>query len=64
MPHSQALNRPKTNANESDDHLLEAFKKVTITIPLIDAIKHISTYLKFHKGIDEAFYVVVKTHKR
>ena len=37
--------------NESNDHLLEAFKKVTITIALIDAIKHISSYAKFLKGI-------------
>ena len=34
-----------------DDHLLEAFQKVITTIPLIDAIKHISSYAKFLKGI-------------
>ena len=32
-------------------NLLEAFKKVTITIPLTKAIKHIPSYLKFLKGI-------------
>ena len=51
MPYPQALNRPKAQTIESDGHLLEAFKKVTITIPLIDTIKHISSYAKFLKGI-------------
>ena len=51
VPYSQALNRPKAKSNEIDDHLLDAFKRVTITIPLIDAIKHISSYAKFLKGI-------------
>ena len=51
MPYSQALNCPKAKINKTDDHLLEAFKKVTITIPLIDAIKHIPSYAKFLKGI-------------
>ena len=51
MPYPQALNYPKAKTNESDDHLLEAFKKVTITIPLIDAIKHVPSYAKFLKGI-------------
>ena len=51
VPFSQALNRPKAKLNETDDHLLDAFKKVTITIPLIDAIKHILSYTKFLKGI-------------
>ena len=41
VPYPQALNHPKAKTNESDDYLLEAFKKVTIIIPLIDAIKHI-----------------------
>ena len=67
VPYPQALNCLKANTNESDDHLLEAFKKVTITIPLIDAIKHITSYAKFLKDIcipDEAFCAVIKTHKR
>ena len=51
MPYPQALNRPKAKTNETDDHLLDAFKKVTITIPLIDGIKHIPSYAKFLKGI-------------
>ena len=51
MPYPQALNYPKAKTNESHDHLLEAFKKVTITIPLIDVIKHIPSYAKFLKGI-------------
>ena len=51
VPYPQALNRPKAKSNETDDNLLDAFKKVTITIPLIDAIKHISSYAKFLKGI-------------
>ena len=51
VPYPQALNRPKAKINDSDGHLLEAFKKVTITIPLIDAIKHIPSYAKFLKGI-------------
>ena len=45
------LNKPKTKNSEIDDNLLDAFKKVTITIPLIDAIKHIPSYAKFLKGI-------------
>ena len=37
--------------SETDDHLLEAFLKVTLTIPLVDAIKHIHSYAKFVKDI-------------
>ena len=51
MPYPQALRKPKAKVSESDDHLLEAFQKVTITIPLVDAIKHIPSYAKFLKGI-------------
>ena len=51
LPYPQALNRPKAKNSETDDNLLDAFKKVTITIPLIDAIKHIPSYAKFLKGI-------------
>ena len=51
MPYPQALNRLKAKTNETDDNLLDAFKKVTITIPLIDTIKHIPSYAKFLKGI-------------
>ena len=51
VPCHQVLNRPKAKNSETDDNLLDAFKKVTITIPLIDAIKHIPSYAKFFKGI-------------
>ena len=51
MPYRQALNCPKAKTNESNDYLLEAFQKVTITIPLVDAIKHIPAYATFIKGI-------------
>ena len=51
MPYPQALNLPKAKTNELDDHLAETFKKVTITIPLIDAIKHIPSYAKFPEDI-------------
>ena len=51
MSYPQALNRPKAKVNESDKHLLKAFQKVTIIIPLIDVIRHIPAYGKFLKGI-------------
>ena len=51
VPYPQALNRPNAKTNETDDHLLDTFKKVNITIPLIDAIKHMPSYAKFLKGI-------------
>ena len=51
VPYSQALNRPKAKNSETDDNLLDAFKMVTITIPLIDVIKYIPSYAKFLKGI-------------
>ena len=51
MPYPQALGKLKAKVSEFEDHLLEAFQKVTITIPLVDAIKHIPSYAKFLKGI-------------
>ena len=51
MPYPQALNRPKAKNSETDDNILDAFKKVTIIIPLTEAIKHIPSYAKFLKGI-------------
>ena len=51
VPYPQALNRPQAKNSETDDNLLEAFKKVTIIIPLTEAIKHMLTYAKFLKGI-------------
>ena len=41
VSYPQALSKPKAKVSESDDHLLDAFQKVTITIPLVDAIRHI-----------------------
>ena len=51
VPYPQALNRPKAKNSKTDDNLLDAFKKVTITIHLTEAIKHIPSYAKFLKGI-------------
>ena len=51
MPYPQALNRPRSKVNELDDHVLEAFQKVTMTIPLIDAIKHILSYVNYFNDI-------------
>ena len=51
VPHPQALNRPNAKNSGTDDNLLDAFKKLRITIPLRDAIKHIPSYAKFLKGI-------------
>ena len=38
MPYPQLLSQPKVPTSDSDDTLLEAFRLVTITIPLVDAI--------------------------
>ena len=51
VSYPQALSKPKAKVSESDDHLLEAFQKVIITIPLVDAIRHIPSYAKFLEGI-------------
>ena len=51
VPYPQALKRLQAKNSETDDNPLDAFKKVTITIPLIDAIKHIPSYAKFLKGM-------------
>ena len=51
VPYPQALKRPQAKNSEIDDNLLDAFKKVTITTLLINAIKHIPSYAKFLKGI-------------
>ena len=47
VSYPQALSKPKAKVSESDDHLLEAFQKVTVTIPLVDEIRHIPSYAKF-----------------
>ena len=51
VPYPQALSKLEAKVSESDDHLLEAFQKVTITIPLVDAIRHMPSYAKFLKGV-------------
>ena len=38
VPYPQLLSWPKVPTSDSDDTLLEAFRQVTITIPLVDAI--------------------------
>ena len=46
VPYPQLLSLPRVPTSDSDDTLLEAFRQVTITIPLVDAIKHIPSYAK------------------
>ena len=41
IPYTQLLSWPRVSASDSDDTLLEAFRQVTVTIPLVDAIQHI-----------------------
>ena len=38
VPYPQLLSRPRVSTSDSDDTLLEAFRQVTITIPVVDAI--------------------------
>ena len=51
VPYPQLLNRPRISTSESDDTLLEAFRQVTITIPLVDDIQYIPSYAKFLKRL-------------
>ena len=51
VPYPQLLSQPRVSTSDSDDTLLEAFRQVTITIPLVDAIQHIPSYAKFQKGL-------------
>ena len=51
MPYPQLFCPPRVSTSDSDDTLLEAFRQVTITIPLVDAIQHIPSYAKFLKGL-------------
>ena len=51
VSYPQALSKPRAKVSETDDHWLEAFQMVTITIPFVDAIKHIPSHAKFLKGI-------------
>ena len=38
VSYPQLLSRPRVSTSDSDDTLLEAFRQVTITIPLVDVI--------------------------
>ena len=49
VSYPQLLSQPRVSTSDSDDTLLEAFRQVTITIPLVDAIQHIPSYAKFLK---------------
>ena len=51
VPYPQLLSQPKVPTSDNDDTLLEAFRQVTITIPLVDAIQQIPPYAKFLKGL-------------
>ena len=51
VSYPQLLSWPKVSMSDSDDTLLEAFRQVTITIPLVDDIQHILSYAKFFKGL-------------
>ena len=51
VPYPQLLSWPRVSTSDSDDTLLEAFRHVTITIPLVDAIQYIPSYAKFLKGL-------------
>ena len=51
VPYPPLLSRPRVHTSDSDDTLLEAFRQVTITIPLVDVIQHIPSYAKFLKGL-------------
>lgn len=49
IPFPKALEPKPKQKEPKDEELLEIFKQVHITIPLIDAIKHIPSYAKFLK---------------
>ena len=51
VPYPQLLSRPRVSTSDSDDTLLEDFRQVTITIPLVDVIQHILSHAKFLKGL-------------
>ena len=51
VPYTQLLSQPRVSTSDSDDTFLEAFRPVTITIPLVDVIQHIPSYAKFLKGL-------------
>ena len=45
VPYPHLLSQPRVLTSENDDTLLEAFRQVTITILLIDAIQYILSML-------------------
>ena len=51
VPYPQLLSRPRVSTSDSDDTLLEAFRQVTIVIPLVDMIQHVPSHAKFLKGL-------------
>ena len=51
VPYPHLLSRPWVSTSKNDDTFLKAFRQVTITIPLVDAIQHIPSYAKFLKGL-------------
>ena len=51
VPYPQLLSRPRVSTSDSDDTLLEAFRQVPITIPLVDVNQHIPSYTEFLKGL-------------
>ena len=51
VSYPQLLSLPRVSTSYSDDTLLEAFRQVTITIPLVDVIQHIPSYAKILKGL-------------
>ena len=51
VPYPQLLSRPRVSMSDSDDTLRDAFRQVTITIPLVYVIQHIPSYAKFLKGL-------------
>ena len=51
MPYPHLLSRPKALTSENEATFLKAFRQLTITIPLVDAIQHIPSYAKFTKRL-------------
>ena len=49
VPYPQLLSQPRVSTSDSDDTFLEAFRQVTITSPLVDAIHRILSYAKVLK---------------
>ena len=62
VPYPQLLSRPRVSTSDSDDTLLEAFRQITITIPLVDAIQHIPSYAKFLKRLSTPMRKLKRIH--